>query len=74
MEKLSKYAMVYTTDGSWDSTAILVVEAESPDDIDNSAEDVLLNAGLDLADADEVVTNGWYFLRRVDDVDASVQY
>lgn len=74
MEKLSKYAMVYTTDGSWDATGVLVVEAESPDDIDNSAEDILLNAGLDLADADEVVTNGWYFLRRVDDVDASVQY
>lgn len=72
--KMSKFLLTYTTNGEWSGANTIIVEAYEMKDVEKNLTDVLTNFGLDLADADEIETNKWFYVADMVGIDATVQY
>lgn len=81
--KMNKYLVTYMQevtymqDQTFDTVNNIVVEAYSVEDIDDNIMQLLMDAGLDMADADYIESEHSYFVQDLDtlmDSMVSVQY
>lgn len=68
MSKMNKYLITYMQSQTFDTVDNIVVEAYSVDDIDDNIMQLLMDAGLDIADADYIESEHTYFVQRLDDL------
>lgn len=65
-----KYALTFTTDGSWDTTDIKIVEADNYSDVKHNLYNVLTNCGYSDDDINFVInTANMFSIICCDDVD-----
>lgn len=77
MSKMNKYLITYMQDQTFDTVDNIIAEAYSVDDIEDNIMQLLMDAGLDIADADYIESEHTYFVQRLDDLMnniVSVQY
>lgn len=75
--KMNKYLITYMQDQTFDTVDNIIAEAHSADDIEANIMQLLMDAGLDMADADYIESEHTYFVQRLDDLTdslVSVQY
>lgn len=68
MSKMNKYLITYMQSQAFDTVDNIIVEAYSVDDIDDNIMQLLMDAGLDIADADYIESEHTYFVQRLDDL------
>lgn len=77
MSKMNKYLITYMQGETFDTVDNIVVEAYSVDDIEDNILQLLMDAGVDIADADYIELEHTYFVQCLDDLMnsiVSVQY
>lgn len=77
MSKMNKYLITYMQDQTFDTVENIVVEAYSVDDVEDNIMQLLMDAGLDIAEADYIESEHTYFVQHLDDLInniVSVQY
>lgn len=77
MSKMNKYLVTYMQDQTFDTVDNIIAEAYSVDDVEDNIMQLLMDAGLDMADADYIESEHTYFVRHLDDLTnsiVSVQY
>lgn len=75
--KMNKYLITYMQDQTFDTVDNIVAEAYSIDDIEANIAQLLLDAGLDIADAHYIESEHTYFVQHLNDLTdcmVSVQY
>lgn len=77
MSKMNKYLITYMQDQTFDTVDNITAEAYSVDDVEDNIMQLLMDAGLHIADADYIKSEHTYFVQRLDDLTdstVSVQY
>lgn len=72
-----RYALTYRTSETWASVDTIIVESELMKeesgwrwyDDETRVADILSAYGLDSEQIAEVIDNGWWFIRNIDDID-----
>lgn len=75
--KMNKYLVTYRQNQTFDTVDNIIAEAYSVDDIEDNIMQLLMDAGLDMADADYIESEHSYFVQDLDDLMdsmVSVQY
>lgn len=66
--KMNKYLITYMQDQTFDTVDNIIAEAYSVDDIEDNILQLLMDAGVDIADADFIETEHTYFVQDLDDL------
>lgn len=72
-----RYALTYRLDETWASVDTIIIETDQAKeeggwrwyDDETRVADILSAYGLDSEQTAEVIDNGWWFIRNIDDID-----
>lgn len=72
-----RYALTYRLDESWGSVDTIIIDSDQAKeesgwrwyDDETRVADILSAYGLDSEQLAEVMNNGWWFIRNIDDID-----
>lgn len=72
-----RYTLTYRLDESWASVDTIIIETDQSKeeggwrwyDDETRVADILSAYGLDSEQTAEVIDNGWWFIRNIDDID-----